>query len=160
MLTARRGSYFLTARKIDGTIDKGILLRMYGPIILVVTVIAVGISALLYVTVIYDSPQTISQELFLHERYLFHNPQDVTSQTCSTALPCVWASASDESTVMRIESKDEAGDFYTLHAVAHEGAQFSIGFVESGDIAECCAVDKGVASLPSPVEASGWMPVR
>lgn len=81
---------------------------MYGPIILAVTVIAVGISVLLYATVIYDSPQTISQELFLHERYLFHNPQDVTLQTCSTALPCVRASVSDESTVMKFESKDEA----------------------------------------------------
>lgn len=100
--------YFLSTRKADGAIDRGILFRMYGPLIIAVMAIAAGISFLFYSTVIYDSRETISQDLFLHERYLFHNPRDVTLRTCNIDLPCVWASASDESTVMKFESKEDA----------------------------------------------------
>lgn len=89
-------------------IDGGVFFRMYGPPIAAVMAIVAGFAFLLYATVIYDSRESISQDLFLHERYLFHNPQDVTSQTCHSALPCVWASASDESTVMKFESKEDA----------------------------------------------------
>lgn len=103
-----RGPRILVFRKADGSVDGRIFMRMYGPLILAIAVIFLVVLFIFHSTVIYDSRKDIPQAPFLHDRYLLHNPKDVTSEVCGGALPCRWASTSDEATVMMFESKDDA----------------------------------------------------
>ncbi len=103
-----RGPRILVFRKADGSVDRRIFMRMYGPVILAIAVIFSVVLFIFHSTIIYDSRKDIPQALFLHDRYLLHNPKDVTSEICGGALPCRWASTSDEATVMMFESKGDA----------------------------------------------------